>query len=101
MIIYNVTVNVEDEIQNEWIQWMKGKHIPDVLRTGMFSGHKFLKLLNEDTVNPGTTYAIQYYCESLDHLERYLQDFAPPLQQEHTERYKGKFVAFRTFLEEL
>lgn len=101
MILYNVTVSVDDEIQHEWIQWMKDSHIPDVMRTGMFSGHKFLRLLNEDTPNPGTTYAVQYYCKSLSHLEKYLQEFAPPLQKEHSNKYNGKFVAFRTFLEEI
>ncbi len=101
MIVYNVTVNVDDDIQEEWVQWMKMVHIPDVLKTGMFSGHKFLKLLNEDTVNPGQTYAVQYFCESLNHLERYLQDFAPALRDDVMNRYQGKFVAFRTFLEEV
>jgi hypothetical protein len=99
MILYNVTVNVENDVREEWVEWMKSVHIPDVLQTGYFSGHTFLKLLNEEAGGSGTTYAVQYHCPSLAHLQRYLEQEAPRLQREHIERYKGKFVAFRTFLE--
>ena len=40
MIIYNVTVNVEAEIHNDWISWMKEVHIPDVMNTGYFLENK-------------------------------------------------------------
>ena len=101
MIVYNVTVSIDEDIQSDWVAWMKKVHIPDVLATGLFAGHKFLRLLNEDTPNDGITYAVQYFCSDLGALQRYLEDYAPKLQQEHGTRYKGKFVAFRTFLEEV
>ncbi len=101
MIIYNVTVNVEHDIEHEWVNWMKNIHIPEVMQTGMFTSQRFLKLLNEIEGNTGSTYAIQYYCHSMQELQDYLENFAPSLQKKHTSRYEGKFVAFRTFLEEL
>lgn len=99
MIIYNVTINVEREIQEEWIHWMKTEHIPDILRTGLFLGHKLLRLLNEEENNTGITFAVQYQVATLDHLQNYLDNHARRFQAEHTARYQGKFVAFRTFLE--
>ena len=33
MIIYNVTINVEDSIHSDWILWIK-EHIREVLDTG-------------------------------------------------------------------
>ncbi|MGB0525960.1 MAG: DUF4286 family protein [Flammeovirgaceae bacterium] len=101
MIIYNVTVNVEKDIQEEWIKWMKEVHIPDMLNTGLFEGHKFLRLLNEEPENTGVTYAVQCFCEDMKKLQLYMAQHAPALQKEHTERYKDKFVAFRTLLEEV
>lgn len=101
MIIYNVTVNVENNTKDEWLKWMKEVHIPDVINTGLFQGHKFLRLLNEEENNTGTTFAIQYFCESMQKLQEYMGQHAPALQKEHTERYKDKFVAFRTLLEEV
>ena len=98
MILYNVTVNVEDSVHKEWVEWMKAVHIPNVMRTGMFSENRFLRLLMEEETG-GTTYAVQYVCESMDRFREYEERFAPALRAEVMERYEGKFVTFRTLLE--
>lgn len=97
MIIYNVTVKIDNAHHDEWLQWMRTKHIPDVLATGKFIEHKLCKVLVDDT--DGITYSIQYSCKSMEVLNEYWENHAPALQQEHAERYKDKFVAFRTLLE--
>jgi hypothetical protein len=96
-IIYNVTLKLESGIEEEWLQWMKESHIPDVLKTGYFSGYKISQLLYQDD-SEGKTFAIQYECPSLDDLIKYQNEHAPRLQQEHTARYKDRFVAFRSIL---
>ena len=96
-IIYNVTVNIDDSVHDEWLRWMKEKHIPDVMNTGCFLENKICRILvNEES---GTSYSIQYTCESMEKLNEYRQKHAPRLQKEHSERYRDKFVAFRTLLE--
>ncbi len=97
MIIYNVTVKIENSVHDDWLQWMRTTHIPDVLATGKFVENKLCKVLVDDT--DGITYSIQYTCESMELLEKYYEEDAPKLQAEHTERYRDKFVAFRTLLE--
>ena len=68
------------------------------MNTGLFVENKMMKLI--DPVYPdGTSYAIQYSCESNEKLEEYQTKHAPQLQQEHIDRYKDKFGAFRTILE--
>ncbi len=99
MIIYNVTINVEEEIHADWISWMKEVHIPEVMNTGNFIEHKICKVLSTQEGETGHTYAIQYTCNSMSELDEYQEKHAPKLQKEHTERYEGKFVAFRTLLE--
>lgn len=100
MIIYNVTVSLADEsIHDEWLQWMKEVHVPQVMQTGLFAESKMLRLLHEE--NNGITYAIQYRCPSLTHYGRYLNEFAPALQAETAKRYGDKVLAFRTLLEEV
>ncbi len=100
-IVYSVTLNVEESIHEEWLEWMQNTHIPDVMRTGYFLSYRFLRLLNEDPESTGVTYSVQYYCESLEDLNAYMQKHARRLQAIHTERYQGNFVAFRTILEEV
>jgi hypothetical protein len=97
MIIYNVTVKVDHDVHDDWLSWMKEVHIPDVMRTGKFVEHQIAKVLVDD--HDGTTYAIQYKCSSMQDLESYQAEHAPALQRVHAERYKDKFVAFRTLLE--
>lgn len=97
MVIYNVTVQIDQSIREEWLDWMRSRHIPDVLATGMFTRCNLMRVLSDD--DQTATFAVQYECVDLASLERYRAEFAPALQRDHTERYKDRFVAFRTVLE--
>ena len=99
MIIYNVTVNIEDDIHTDWLTWMKTSHIPDVMNTGYFLEHKICKVISTQEDETGHTYAIQYTCNAMKDLDEYQEKHAARLQEEHVNRYQGKFVAFRTLLE--
>jgi len=96
-IIYNVTVNIDDSVHDEWLEWMKTKHIPEVMSTGFFLENKICKILVDE--ESGTSYSIQYICPTLNDLQQYQKLHAPRLQKEHFEKYKDKFTAFRTLLE--
>ena len=97
MIVYNVTVKIDNEVHDEWVNWMKTVHIPDVMKTGYFLSNRFAKILVDDL--DGVNYSIQYTCANMEDLQEYQDRHAHSLQAEHTERYKDKFVAFRTLLE--
>jgi hypothetical protein len=97
MIIYNVTINIQDDVHDEWLRWMKEVHIPDVMSTGFFLENKLCRLLNVE--DEGTTYSFQYTAANMADYEEYRDTQAPRLQKEVNERYKGKFVAFRSLLE--
>ena len=99
MIVYSVTVNIEDEAEKEWLEWMKQSHIPDVMNTGKFMGYRMLRVLSKQEDEAGQTYNIQYECASMQELDEYMNNHAPELQKEHSEKFSGKFVAFRTLLE--
>jgi hypothetical protein len=96
MIIYNVTVSIDNDAEESWVNWMKEKHIPEVLATGLFLESRFTRVLGEE--ENGKTYSIQYLCESMDTYEKYRDEHAPRLQKDHADRYQGKFAAFRTIL---
>lgn len=98
MIIYNITINIDQSIHNDWLEWMQKNHIPDVMQTGMFMDNKLLRLLGDDE-SGGFTYCIQYTCENMEKFKQYEDIFAPALRSEYNNRYKDKFVAFRTLLE--
>jgi len=101
MIVYNTTISVEEDIEQDWLRWIKGEHIPEIMATGFFVSHKLLKLLNEQPDATGVTYAVQYEVNSISELDEYLSAYAPIFQQKQIERFGQKCLAFQTVLEEV
>lgn len=99
MIVYNVTVNIDSSVHEEWLDWMKNKHIPDVVATGCFTQGKIYRIMVQE--ESGVSYSIQYSANSMEDIQYYMKTFAPELQKEHMAKYKDKFTAFRTLLEQI
>ncbi len=99
MIIYNVTISLDSDVEKAWKAWMLAKHIPDVMATGFFESFELLHLLDPLVDPASVTYCVQYRCLTLLQFETYRDEFATALRQEHEDRYKGRFIAFRTILE--
>ncbi len=97
MILYNVTVAIDPSVEKEWVNWMRSVHIPDVMATGCFIESRFSKVQTEE--EEGLSYAITYLCEHKELLEKYRNNYAPELQKEHSEKFNGRFAAFRTLLD--
>ena len=97
MIIYNVTVNIDKSIHDEWLIWIK-EHIPQVLSTGKFDKATLTKVLIDEEMG-GTTYSIQYRSYSREALEKYYKEDAERLKQEGLAKFADKMLSFRTELE--
>lgn len=98
MYIYNVTTNIQESVHDQWLQWMKETHIPEVLATGKFISAKMCKVLVEEDMG-GITYSVQFTTPDKETLERYYSEDAPRLRQDVMTRFSGRFVSFRTELE--
>lgn len=98
MFLYNITFNIETNIEADWLGWMKQHYIPFVMKTEMFEDYKFFRLLNE-TENNGRTYSLQFFASSLDHVNTYLEKHAPSIVNLHNNTFKYKHVSFMTILE--
>jgi len=97
-IIYNVTVNVEHVIANDWLQWMLHEHIPEVMQSGCFMACKVARLLEVDDTD-GPTYAIQYTAASKELYDIYIDEFAFALRQKTIDKWGDRFIAVRTVME--
>ncbi|CAM4254217.1 protein of unknown function [Pedobacter westerhofensis] len=97
MLLYNVTIIIEDASADAWLQWMQEEHIPDVMATGMFVSSRLLKVV--DSPNEGLTYCAQYVAQSMAEYETYQSQFEPALQEDLNTRFRDKFVSFRTLME--
>jgi hypothetical protein len=93
-------VGIDKDSETEWLQYIRKKHIPAVLNTGMFVNAKMYKVLHDQ--DDGTiSYSIQYFAETIDQFQQYLEVFAPVLIEEHRKKFNNKHVAFMTLLEEV
>jgi hypothetical protein len=97
MYVYNVTVNISDDVHAEWLKWMKEVHVPDVVKTGCFIDGQIFKLLYVE--DEGHTYSMQYKFLQMDDYLKYQKEFAPALQAEHSKKFKDKYGAFRSILQ--
>src|SRR5690554_6503044 len=96
MVVYNVTISIDEAVANSWLEWMCETHIPEVMATGHFRDSKICRVHGEE--EGGVTYAVIYTALSEKDLSTYQAQHAPRLQAEHTEKFQGKFASFRTLL---
>jgi hypothetical protein len=96
-IIYNVTVNVSEDRVEEWLEWLRGEHIPQMLGIGIFGGATLVRVLGLE--QGGKTFAIQYRAESMRDFDRYEQEYATALRTQMVERFGEDAQGFRTVLE--
>src|SRR5690606_3289360 len=98
MIIYNVTINIDESVHDQWLSWMQNTHINDVLATGKFIKAKLVKVLVDEEMG-GVTYSVQYLTDSKETLESYYREDAPRLREEGLRLFADKMLTFRTELE--
>ena len=95
MYIYNVTTNIDETVEQEWLSWMQGTHIPEMLETGKFLSAKLCKVMVEEEMG-GVTYSVQYMVETTDALKAFYRENASLLRNRANAKFKNKFVFFET-----
>ncbi|HEY1010920.1 MAG: DUF4286 family protein [Daejeonella sp.] len=97
MILYNVTIIIDESIHERWLNWMQNVHIGQVMNTGCFASNRMLKVL--DSPNEGITYCVQYVSDSIEKYNEYKHQYSAALQADFPEEFSNKFVSFRTLME--
>ena len=97
-VIYNVTIKVDHTIAEAWLEWLKSEHIPDMIGTGCFNKAIILHLIESDD-NEGITYAVQYYAESREKYNEYIDKFSVDMRQKGINKWGERFIAFRTVMQ--
>jgi uncharacterized protein DUF4286 len=98
MIVYNLSIKIDASVENEWLEWQKKEHIPEVMASGQFSDYKFYRLLEQQDID-AATYVVQYFAPSIEHYNNYIEKYAPSLRQKIKDKWGEKFIAFRTIMQ--
>ncbi len=99
MIVYNVTSKVAWPIHTEWVKWMKQEHIPEVVATGCFTNAQLLHLLETEEDEEGATYTAQYFAETKEQQEQYIEQFSATLREKAFAKWGNLFISFRSIME--
>lgn len=100
MVLYNVTIKINHDAEQEWLQWMKDEHIPELMNTGLFVDSKLFRLLDVDDAE-GVTYAAQYFCNDMEDYNSYISAYSAAMRAKGIEKFGDRFIAFRTLMEQV
>jgi hypothetical protein len=98
MLIYNVTIKVDQQIADNWLNWLLQEHIPDIMQTKCFVDYKVVRLLEVDD-SEGPTYAVQYNAESKADYNRYIEMYSSQMRERSFKKWGNQFIAFRSVME--
>lgn len=93
-VVYEVTVVVEGELVADFEEFMRRRHVPDVLATGYFAGASFLR-------SSAAGYCTRYTAESREALDNYLESAAPALRADFLEHFPAGVEVSREVWEEI
>jgi len=96
-ILYQVQITLDAKKAEQYVEFMKSHHIPDMQATGCFSRID----LNEDIsfVEEGKRrFRCQFYAKNRDMLNKYLEDHATDLRQHFIQHMgtEGGLIAERS-----
>lgn len=88
-IIYCVTIDVDESINDEWLSWVQQTHIPKIINTGCFESCRINQLRDDE--NGIMTYRLDFLCPNQSAYDAYKNEFSEKLQREHVRLFHGKF----------
>ena len=97
MILYNVTCNVAQEVENQWLKWVD-LQLNNISKSEKISGISILKL-NTNISTEEVIYAIQYQIRDHNTLENFLNNEDKTLKDRITMDFGDAVIHFSSQLE--
>jgi len=95
MVRYVVIAEVPIPRAAEWYTWMCQQHIPAVLATGCFQR---ALLWREALAGEVAVFLVEYDCLDESAFQRYQEQYAPALRQDHAQRFGAEVRLQRLLL---
>jgi len=100
MYLYSITINIEDQVNDHWLDWMKPKVDQLLQHEGLVRQFRVLRILSEELDN-GSSYSFQYHLPDEASIETFNALYNTLIANDMLLHYRNKFVEFRTPLLEL
>ncbi|MDP2088514.1 MAG: DUF4286 family protein [Flavobacteriaceae bacterium] len=96
MFIYNITFNIEESIQQEWLTWMHHFFVETISFGNFISANIHQVLIKEEM--GGVTYAVQFNTPTQETLKQFQYQELTLLETQMQQLFNGKYVFFHTEL---
>ncbi|MCM2301141.1 MAG: DUF4286 family protein [Flavobacteriaceae bacterium] len=96
MFIYNITFNIEETIQQEWLAWMN-QFFEENVSFGNFNSANIHQVMIQEEMG-GVTFAVQFNMPTKEILEQFQLKELTLLQTQLQQKFNGKYVFFHTEL---
>jgi hypothetical protein len=97
MILYNITVILDEAIEADWLNWINQSFVPEALSSNLLVSNRILKIL--DSPNEGVTYCLQFIADDIHNYNQFKDTHAAALLDSHTLKFKNQSVFFSTVME--
>lgn len=94
MYIYNITFNIDESIQKEWLEWIKDSFIPEMLLDETITKFVLSQIMVSEEMG-GITYSLQFSVTTAQNLEELLKK-DPKNIPFQSQRFSEKQVYFST-----
>ncbi|GAB6007824.1 DUF4286 family protein [Dysgonomonas reticulitermitis] len=100
MIIFNTTFHVEDDVLNDYINFMKETYIVRAASSGFLHEPRFARI-HARHEESGSSYSLQFSVKNVETLNHWFSSEGEILQGELASRFGDKALGFVTLLEEI
>lgn len=102
MILYNITLNIENDIVEPCLRYLKQSYIPQATRSRVMHSPKLHRVLPHDENETGTeSYAIQFNVKNVDTLNYWIEHEGVHISKQLLAIFGNKVIGFTTVLEEI
>lgn len=98
-IIYNTSFIVDEEIEEEWIAFMKQEYLNPLTEQNLCDDVLFTKVSIDQP--DGKTYSLQLVFHSEEHQRRFLENGLPVFEEKIIQNYANRYLCFSSILTEV
>lgn len=100
MYILNITMNMENDVHEKCLEWLKPNIQKLLIDNGLISNFKVLKIMDEE-LHGGSTFTMQFQLPDMESISPFEEKYDLNIANYLYQNYKGQFVEFRTILKQV
>lgn len=98
MLLYNTTFHVDEEVEENFLIWLREGYIEEVKKNGLLSNPRLCRILSHKEEG-SQCYSLQWEVESSANLHRWHMQQGARLNNELVNIFKHKVVGIPTLME--